>query len=145
MAFLLSRVLSCQSLSLVCLMGLEPTTLWLKVRCSSDWATNTYFKISERKTNKMSLFLFISQIVFDVILFYTTPINGGQGGCRAHYPPKRNGFTVRRVCRFATRPYKFVDLMFQRLVRHMGLEPLTPRLKGECSANWANATYLVRL
>ena len=28
---------------------------------------------------------------------------GGRGGCRAHYP-KRNGFTVRRVCRFATRP-----------------------------------------
>ena len=89
----------------------------------------------------MSLFLIISQIVFDVILFYTTLINGGQSGCRAHYPPKRNGFTVRRVCRFATCPYKFVGLMFQRLVRHMGLEPMTPRLKGECSTNWANATY----
>lgn len=28
---------------------------------------------------------------------------GGQGGCRAHYL-KKNGFTVRRVCRFATYP-----------------------------------------
>ena len=29
---------------------------------------------------------------------------GGQGGCRAHYLIE-NGFTVRRVCRFATYPW----------------------------------------
>ena len=64
-------------------------------------------KTTERKLNKISLFfLIISQNIFDVILFYTTLMNGGQGGCRAHYPHKKNGFTVRRVCRFATYPFK---------------------------------------
>lgn len=36
-------------------------------------------------------------------LRYQEDLIGGQGGCRAHYLIE-NGFTVRRVCRFATYP-----------------------------------------
>ena len=38
---------------------------------------------------------------------------GGQGGCRAHYVQKDNGVTVRRVCRFATYPYKYFYTLSQ--------------------------------
>lgn len=70
-------------------MGLEPTTFSLQGNCAPNCATAPY---------KM-----VATVALRGTLRYQEDLIGGQGGCRAHYLIE-NGFTVRRVCRFATYP-----------------------------------------
>ena len=54
-----------------------------------------YYSLCLQPLRRTPLWLFGMDVIADA--------SGGQGGCRAHYL-KKNGFTVHRVCRFATYP-----------------------------------------
>ena len=143
-------------------VGLEPTTPWLTVMCSTDWAKEEYLKVAWIQTTLFCVgydlsFRTVSSQVFSALQSLTSVFGMGTGGPFALKKPTRCQrwpiFPSRlQLSIFGTAKLNFrvrngngwtlcvknTDLM----VHLQGFEPGTHWLRVSCSTNWAKGANL---
>ena len=102
--------------------GFEPSTTWLKVMCSTNWASEPYGWDSRIRTYECR-----SQSAMPYRLAISH-YNGVTDGTWTHDNQNHN--------------LALYQLNYgHHVVRHQGVEPWTPWLRVRCSTSWANDTY----
>ena len=114
--------------------GLEPSTHWLKVSCSTTWANGSHYgwgtwirtrEMPESKSGALPLGY--------------TPI-GWWGGTDSNRRTRRELiYSQPRLATSLPPQYKYWEI---RMVPAIGLEPTTYWLQISCSANWAKPAIL---
>ena len=102
----------------------ELQTLWLKVKCSTDWANGTF---NMAASARLELAKCHSQSVVPYHLA-TRQCNGGRRWSRT-IEPEGTDLQSAAFSHFATLPKKMVP--------KTGIEPVTYWLQVSCSTNWA--------
>ena len=109
---------------------LERLTLWLKVRCSTNWASGSYLMAGVAGFEPAQ---WQSQSLLPYRLAIPHSLDRWWRGVDSNHRTKRNWVTVSRVY-----PLRYLSIM----VPAKGLEPSTYWLQVSCSTSWAKPAYL---
>ena len=125
------------SFSIMSVRGFEPRTTWLKVKCSTTWATRPYLPKSFEEKKVPRAGIEPATRGFSVLCSTDWAIWAKLRGQDLNLRP--SGYEPDELPDCSTPRQYLTNIWIEKPM--IGLEPITCWLQISCSANWATSAY----